>query len=91
MVPLRVSDGMQSTAGLFNDLAAQVKAGDSTASNSPSQPSAAAMLTAHAAVEAAATKMAARLQVTGAKIAEASVAYHEQDDKSAAALGEQVV
>jgi hypothetical protein len=49
------------------------------------------MTAGQAAVEAAAAKMAARLQATGTKVSEASVSYHEQDARSAAALGEQVV
>jgi hypothetical protein len=60
-------------------------------SGSPSQPSAAPMAAGHAAVEAAAAAMTARLRATGTKVSEASVSYHEQDARSAAALGEQVV
>jgi hypothetical protein len=45
----------------------------------------------HTAVQAAATAMAARLQATGAKVSAATVSYDEQDDHSAAALGQQSV
>jgi hypothetical protein len=91
MMPLRVSDAIQSAAGLCSAAAAQVAAGAPPPSGSPSQPSAAAMTAGHAAVEAAAVKVAARLQSTGTKVSEAGVSYHEQDAHSAAALGEQVV
>jgi hypothetical protein len=49
------------------------------------------MAAGHAAVEAAAAAMVARLQATGTKVSEASAFYQEQDGRSAAALGEQVV
>jgi hypothetical protein len=45
----------------------------------------------HTAVQAAATAMAARLQATGAKVSAATASYDEQDDHSAAALGQQSV
>jgi hypothetical protein len=82
---------MQSAAGLCSANAAKVGAGAPPMSGSPSQPSAAAMTAGHAAVEAAAAAMTARLQATGIKISEARVSYHEQDARSAAALAEQVL
>jgi hypothetical protein len=91
MMPLRVSDAIQSAAGLCSALAAQVDAGAPPMSGSPSQPSAAAMTAGHAAVETAAAAMTARLQATGTKFSETGVSYHEQDARSASALGEQVV
>jgi len=45
----------------------------------------------HTAVQAAATAMAARLQATGTKVSTATVSYHEQDDRSSAALGQQAM
>jgi hypothetical protein len=91
MKPLRVSDAIQSAAGRCSALAAQVEAGVPPASGSPSQPSAAAMSAGHTAVQAAATAMAARLQATGTKVFTATASYHEQDDRSAAALGKQAM
>jgi hypothetical protein len=88
MKPLRVSDAMQSAAARCKALAAQIDAGAPPASGSPSQPSAAAMSAGHAAVQAATKAMTARLQATGTKVSEASISYHEQDARSAAALGE---
>jgi hypothetical protein len=49
------------------------------------------MTAGHAAVEAAAAAMTARLQATGTKVSQASVSYQEHDARSAAVLGEQVV
>jgi hypothetical protein len=91
MKPLRVSDALQSAAGRCSALAAQVDAGAPPAAGSPSQPSAAAMTAGHTAVQAAATAMAARLQATGTKVSTAVVSYREQDDRSAAALGQQAM
>jgi hypothetical protein len=67
MMPLRVSDAMQSAASLCSALAAQVDAGAPPIPGSPSQPSAAAIAAGHAAVEAAAAAMTVRLQATGTK------------------------
>jgi hypothetical protein len=91
MMPLRVSDAIQSAAGLCSAAAAQFAAGAPPLSGSPTQPSAAAMTAGHAAVEAAAAAMIARLQATGTKVSQASVSYQEHDARSAEALGEQVV
>jgi acyl-coenzyme A synthetase/AMP-(fatty) acid ligase len=91
MKPLRVSDALQAAADRCGALAAQVDAGAPPTSGSTSQPSAAAMSAGHTAVQAAATAMAARLQATGAKVSAATVSYDEQDDHSAAALGQQSV
>jgi hypothetical protein len=52
-------------------------------------PSAAAMSVGHTAVQAAAKAMAARMRATGAKVSAAAVSYREQDDRWAAALGQQ--
>ena len=90
-MPLRVSDAIQSVAALCSELAGQVDAGAPLMPGSLSQPSAAAMAAGHTAVESAAAAMTARLQATGAKIARASSSYREQEARSAAALGEQVV
>jgi hypothetical protein len=91
MMPLRVSDAIQSAEGLCSAAAAQVAAGAPPLSGSPTQPSAVAMTAGHAAVEAAAAAMIARLQATGTKVSQASVSYQEHDARSAEALGEQVV
>jgi hypothetical protein len=89
MKPLRVSDALQAAADRCSALAAQVDAGAPPASGSPSQPSAAAMMAGHTAVQAAAEAMTGRLVATGTKVSTATVSYHEQDDRSAAALDKQ--
>lgn len=91
MTPLRVSDAIQSAAGLCGELAAQFDASAPSISGSPSQPSAAAITAGHAAVQAAEAAMNGRLEATGTKIFEAAASYTEQDARSASALGEQVV
>jgi hypothetical protein len=45
----------------------------------------------HTSVQAATAAMTARLQATGTKISEAVASYTEQDFRSAALLGKQVV
>jgi hypothetical protein len=45
----------------------------------------------HTAVQAAAKAMAARMRATGAKVSAAAVSYREQDDRWAAALGQQAM
>jgi hypothetical protein len=91
MKPLRVSDAILSAAGRCSTLAAQADAGAPPASGSPSQPSAAGMSVGHTAVQAAAKAMAARMRATGAKVSAAAVSYREQDDRWAAALGQQAM
>src|SRR5689334_441760 len=91
MMPLRVSDAIQSIAEQCDELASQIHVVAAPSIGSPSQPSVAAIATSHAIVAGAAATLSARLTATGRKIFEADRSYGLQDAYLAAALSEQSV